>query len=98
MMMMIMIIMMMTTGQLTARDWATYRCVATNDHGDSAASVTLTGILLYIMIYKCMWQCGMLCSTTTSVVDISNMILSGGVAVWSLAKFQLPIPENFLHV
>ena len=53
MMMMIMIIIMMTTGQLTARDWATYRCVATNDHGDSAASVTLTGILLYIMIYKC---------------------------------------------
>ena len=38
---------MTTTGQLTARDWATYRCVASNDHGDSAASVTLTGILPY---------------------------------------------------
>ena len=53
MIMMIIMMMMMVTGQLTAQDWATYRCVATNDHGDSAASVTLTGILLYIMIYKC---------------------------------------------
>ena len=52
-MMIMIMIMMTTTGQLTARDWATYRCVASNDHGDSAASVTLTGILLYIMIYKC---------------------------------------------
>ena len=43
-MMMMIVIMMMTTGPLTARDWATYRCVATNDLGDSAASVTLTGI------------------------------------------------------
>ena len=44
MMMMIVIMIVTTTGQLTARDWATYRCVASNDLGDSAASVTLTGI------------------------------------------------------
>ena len=44
MMMMIVIMIVTTTGPLTARDWATYRCVATNDLGDSAASVTLTGI------------------------------------------------------
>ena len=29
---------------------------------------------------------------------MSNMTHSGGVAVWSVAKFQLPIPENFLQV